>query len=248
MATLWTGLWYRSKCHRPDVNSPSPLWSYKCWRSENVLEVWIISHARCHLLSINDMSSDDPPLLWPISLSMTGTHASTGAIWFPLRPRITDGIHVCNDRCIYCSQIKKKKGKMCQRCAELQKKHRCCASFYRNGQHIWTPGKAQMCWSGTADLSWSLQSALHCFAIFQHDSLPYVLQRAASLSDLKPIWISCTCPHFTHSSWHFFILSSPNLNPGHFSNMFFRQLNGCFVFEARQHFNMPQALLLNTAW
>lgn len=28
---------------------------------------------------------------------------------------------------------------------------------------------------------------------------------------------------------------------------FFRQLSGCFVFKARQHFNMPEALLLNTA-
>lgn len=216
MATLWTGLWHRSKCYRPDVNSPSPQWNYECWRSENVLEVWMISHARCHLLYINDMSSDDPPLPWPISLSVTRIHASTGAISFLLRPRITDGIHVCNDRCIYYSQIKKK---MCQSCVNLQKYHRysivhhfiginniyehrgwTCSVSWNWGTDKW---RTWMCCSSTADPNWSLQSALHCFAIFQHDSLAYFLQRAASLSDLKPIWISSTCPHFTHSSWDF---------------------------------------------
>lgn len=77
---LSTGLWYRPKCHRHDVNSRSPLRNHDCWRSRNVLEVWIISHATCHLLYINDMSSEDPPLLWPISLSVTGIHASTATL------------------------------------------------------------------------------------------------------------------------------------------------------------------------
>ena len=128
MATLWTGLWYRSKGHRPDVNSPSPLWNYKCGWSENVLEVWIISHATCHLWYINDTSSDDPALPWPISLSVTGIRASTGVISFLLKPRITDGIQVRNDHGFTAAKSKK----IAQRCVNVQKYHRHWASFLRS--------------------------------------------------------------------------------------------------------------------
>lgn len=192
------GLWYRSKRHRPDVNSPSPLWNSERWRWENVLEVWLKSHATCHLLHINDMSSDDPPLLWPINLSVTGRYASTGAIWFLFRPRITDGIHVCNDRCIYCGQIKKDVPELCKSpqvpsilciileelAAYLNNRGWTCSESCNSETEKWRNCER----AALLDPNWLLQSALHCSAIFQQDSLPYFLQRAASLSRLKANW------------------------------------------------------------
>lgn len=83
----------------------------------------------------------------------------------------------------------------------LQTYDRYRASFYKNkqgvrtprlillriqhvGEELWDRKIGENC-EGPGTAACSPQSALRCFVILQHDSLPYFLQRAASLSRLK---------------------------------------------------------------